>query len=145
MYIATQAYLLPNCSFKGTVSRDFRLLVFFMNQFPPSMKVYHYGHLEFFRKFAEIFAREYLRECSKKFEMTLMLFSGAWGKVVHEKNLKKKISWHCPFKGRVFKKFSKSTLDFRVILTVSPIRGVDDSLWVTNSFITHHHITDICR
>ncbi len=26
---------------KGTVSRDFRLLVFFMNQFPPSPLVYH--------------------------------------------------------------------------------------------------------
>ncbi len=41
---------------------------------------------------------EYLREFSKKFEMTLMLFLGAWGKVIHEKNLKQKISWHCPFK-----------------------------------------------
>jgi hypothetical protein len=28
---------------------------------------------------------EYLREFSKKFEMTLMLFSGAWEKVIHEK------------------------------------------------------------
>ncbi len=26
-----------------------------------------------------------------------MLFLGAWGKVIHEKNLKQKISWHCPF------------------------------------------------
>ncbi len=26
-----------------------------------------------------------------------MLLSGAWGKVIHEKNLKQKISWHCPF------------------------------------------------
>ncbi len=41
---------------------------------------------------------EYLREFSKKFEMTLLLFSGAWGKVIHEKNLKQKISSHCPFK-----------------------------------------------
>ncbi len=40
---------------------------------------------------------EYLRKFSKKFEMTLLLFSGAWGKVIHEKNLKQKISWHCPF------------------------------------------------
>jgi hypothetical protein len=40
---------------------------------------------------------EYLREFSKKIEMILMLFSGAWGKVIHEKNLKQKISWHCPF------------------------------------------------
>jgi hypothetical protein len=29
---------------------------------------------------------------SKKFEMTLMLFSGAWGKIIHEENLKHKIS-----------------------------------------------------
>ncbi len=27
-----------------------------------------------------------------------MLFSGGWGKMIHEKNLKQKISWHCPFK-----------------------------------------------
>ncbi len=27
-----------------------------------------------------------------------MLLSLAWGKVIHEKNLKQKISWHCPFK-----------------------------------------------
>jgi hypothetical protein len=30
--------------------------------------------------------------------MTLMLFSGAWGKIIHETNLKQKISCHCPFK-----------------------------------------------
>jgi hypothetical protein len=35
---------------------------------------------------------EYLREFSKKFEMILMLLSKAWGKVIHEKNLKQKIS-----------------------------------------------------
>jgi hypothetical protein len=28
----------------------------------------------------------------EKFEMTLMLFSGAWGKMIHGKNLKQKIS-----------------------------------------------------
>jgi hypothetical protein len=33
-----------------------------------------------------------LREFSKKFEMILMLLSGAWRKVIHEKNLKQKIS-----------------------------------------------------
>jgi hypothetical protein len=32
------------------------------------------------------------REFSKKFEMIQMLFSGAWGRVIHEKNLKQKIS-----------------------------------------------------
>ncbi len=27
-----------------------------------------------------------------------MVYSGVWGKVIHEKNHKSKISWHCPFK-----------------------------------------------
>ena len=40
---------------KGTVFRDFRLLVFFMNQFPPTT---YYGHFKFFRKLAEIFAAQ---------------------------------------------------------------------------------------
>ncbi len=40
---------------------------------------------------------KYLREFSKKIKMILMLFSGAWGKVIHEKNLKQKILWHCPW------------------------------------------------
>jgi hypothetical protein len=34
----------------------------------------------------------------KKFETTLMEYSGAWGKLIHQKTLKLKISWHCPFK-----------------------------------------------
>jgi hypothetical protein len=42
---------------------------------------------------------EYLRKFSKKFETTLMVYSGAWGKLIYEKNQKSKISWHCPFKG----------------------------------------------
>ncbi len=41
---------------------------------------------------------EYLRECSKTFKTTLMVYSGAWGKLVHEKNQKSKISRHCHFK-----------------------------------------------
>jgi hypothetical protein len=34
---------------------------------------------------------EYFRKFLKKFKMTLALFSGAWGKIIHEKNLKQKI------------------------------------------------------
>ncbi len=34
------------------------LLVFFMNQFPPSPRVFHLDHFKFFRKFAEIFASQ---------------------------------------------------------------------------------------
>ncbi len=52
-------YLFPHHTlFKGTVSRDFLLLVFFMNQFPPSPRVFHKDHFKFFRKFAEIFASQ---------------------------------------------------------------------------------------
>jgi hypothetical protein len=43
---------------KGTASRDFLLLVFFMNQFPPHPRVFHLDRFEFFRKFAEIFASQ---------------------------------------------------------------------------------------
>ncbi len=42
---------------------------------------------------------EYLREFSKKFETASTVYTqGAWGKLIHEKNQKQKISWHCPFK-----------------------------------------------
>jgi hypothetical protein len=34
---------------------------------------------------------KYLREFLKKFEMILMLFPGAWGKMIQEKNPKQKI------------------------------------------------------
>jgi hypothetical protein len=34
---------------------------------------------------------KYLCEFSKKFEIILMSFSGAWGRMIHEKNLKQKI------------------------------------------------------
>ncbi len=30
-----------------------------------------------------------------------MRYSGAGGKLIHEKNPKQKISWHCPFKSPV--------------------------------------------
>jgi hypothetical protein len=33
----------------------------------------------------------------KKFETALMGYSGAGGKMIHEKKLKSKILWHCPF------------------------------------------------
>ncbi len=44
--------------FKGTVSRDFLLLVFFMTQFPPHPSVFHLDRFKFIQKFAEIFASQ---------------------------------------------------------------------------------------
>jgi len=43
-------------------------------------------------------SRKYLHEFSKKFEVAIMVYSGAWWKLIHEKNQKSKITWHCPFK-----------------------------------------------
>ncbi len=40
------------------MSRDFFLLVFFMNKYPPSPRVSHWDHFKFFRKFKEIFASQ---------------------------------------------------------------------------------------
>ncbi len=57
-----------------------------MDQFPPSWHRW------------QTLSCEYLREFSKKFETTLMINSGAWGKLIREKNQKSKISLHCPFK-----------------------------------------------
>ncbi len=34
----------------------------------------------------------------EKFETVPLEYSGAGGKLIHEKNQKQKISWHCPFK-----------------------------------------------
>ncbi len=48
------------------------------------------------------------RRCkfSKKFETVLLEYSGAGGKLIHEKNQKQKISWHCPYKiGQMLKEF----------------------------------------
>ncbi len=51
-----------------------------------------------FRIFSCTLTSEYLRKFSKKFETVLMGYSGAGEKLIHEKNQKQKISWHCPFK-----------------------------------------------
>jgi hypothetical protein len=37
-------------------------------------------------------SREYLREFSKNFEMAVKVYTDAWGKLIHEKNQKSKIS-----------------------------------------------------
>jgi len=50
--------------FKGSLTRDFRIQVFFMNQCPPGPQVFHWSHFAFFRKFAEIFANYFLSPVS---------------------------------------------------------------------------------
>jgi hypothetical protein len=41
-----------------------------------------------------------------------MEYSGAGVKLIHEKNQKQKISWHCPFKVGSIKKISHFQLSF---------------------------------
>ncbi len=113
--------------FKGTVARDFRILVFSVS---PKLLSIPLGLFRFFfskirgdirssrcttgvvdtgGKFAPtapaslipVVHLDYLRELSKKMETTLMSSLGARGKVIHEKNLRQKISRHCPFKWTV--------------------------------------------
>ncbi len=56
---------LPSSShLQRSLTGDFRLQVFFMNQCPPGPQVFHWGRFEFCRKFAEIFANEYLSPVS---------------------------------------------------------------------------------
>ncbi len=50
--------------FKGSLTRDFRLQVFFINQCPPGLWVSHWDHFKFFRKFVEIFVNECLSAVS---------------------------------------------------------------------------------
>ncbi len=57
---------------------------------------------------------KYLREFSKKFETVLMEYSGAGGKLIHEKNQKQKISWHCPFNLSVSDKRQASSFKFTI-------------------------------
>jgi hypothetical protein len=64
---------------------------------------------------------EYLREFSKKLETALIVYSGAWGKLIHEKNRKSKISWHCPFKRLTWQggkeaKLAQLELDVHVVV-----------------------------
>ncbi len=51
-----------------------------MDQFPPSILVYHYGHFEFFRKFAEIFAAQATSKWKKSSsrKILIILFGHPW-------------------------------------------------------------------
>jgi hypothetical protein len=46
-----------------------------------------------------------------------MVYSGAWGKLINEKNLKSKISWHCPFKYRKLVIIDKKANYFHICIS----------------------------
>jgi len=54
---------------------------------------------------------EYIRE----FETDLIGYSGSWGILIHENNLKSKISWPCPFKR--FFCFSRTLILYKIYFT----------------------------
>jgi hypothetical protein len=68
----------------------------------------------------------------KKFEMILLLFSGAVGKMI-KKNVKHKTSWHCPFK----KEFG-ATLHFLVP------QCINDVLFAVNDGFSLHSLSRYC-
>ncbi len=83
---------------------------------------------------------EYLRKFSTKFETTLIGYSGVWGKLIHEKKQKSKISWHCPLKltgtdrryvlnvggtGRAFLPQKKTKKQFKPSLSFTPRHGLE--------------------
>ncbi len=82
-----------NIFLKGSLTRDFFLHCFSWISVPRAPG-YPIRIVSTFLKICE-----YIHEFSKKFETALMVYSKAWGKLMHEKNQKSKISWHCPFKG----------------------------------------------
>jgi hypothetical protein len=46
-----------------------------------------------------------------------MVYSGAWEKLIHEKNLTSKISWHCPFKYRKLVIIDKKANYFHIFIS----------------------------
>ncbi len=58
------AYQHRFATLKGSLTRDFRLQVFCINQCTPGLWVSHWDHFKFFRKFVEIFVKEYLSAVS---------------------------------------------------------------------------------
>ncbi len=72
-----------------------------------------------------------------------MGYSGAGGKLIHEKNQKQKISWHCPFKQsvvrinwkKIFKKFSKEGVSASLKTYRDPYLCLDLSMHVNKTTI----------
>ncbi len=57
-----------------------------------------------------------------------MVYSGAWGKLIHEKNQKSKISWHCPF-NKNNRKVVFVSFDYFMETWKTPRRTETDSLF----------------
>ncbi len=73
---------------------------------------------------------KYIRKFSKKIKTALMVYSGAWGKLIHGKNLKSKISWHYPFKPQIC---SAKSLPLSSIYTLYTL---DNYIYIRSTFCT---------
>jgi hypothetical protein len=67
--------------------------------------------------------------------MAQMIYSGAWGKLIHEKNQKSKISWHCPFNGVLWIGIALKPIRIRLSILM-PIRILHQvvTCWVIGTF-----------
>jgi hypothetical protein len=63
---------------------------------------------------------EYLGEFSKKFKKASMEYLGAWGTLIHEKNLKSKISCQTTFKQISYN--GRGHYRYRVLLTITGVQ-----------------------
>ncbi len=68
---------------------------------------------------------EYLREFSKKFETVLIGHSGVGGKLIHKKNQRQKISWHCSINCRWNIKEAIKAAKLKVAL----MEQIKDDIW----------------
>ncbi len=75
---------------------------------------------------------EYLREFSKKFETVLMVYSGVWSKLIHEKKQNSKISRHCPIN---MSEIYILSVCFTVLMFTQGQRWVS---FMVYSYATHH-------
>ncbi len=76
---------------------------------------------------------EYLRDFTKKIETALMVYSGAWGKLIHE-NQKSKISWHCPFER--FSSLESSIALQHVLLCISFLVYCPEHVTLKGSYLS---------
>ncbi len=65
-----------------------------------------------------------------------MVYSDAWGKLIHEKNQKSKISWHCPFKFLLLyyhSKFSSFSEIRNVVILGGKTISEKSNMWMAGS------------
>ncbi len=83
------------------------------------------------------FSCEDLGEFSTKFETALKGNSGAWKKLIHEKNLMSKISWHCNFNGNETNAivYSPRPAPFLPIVSLLPCKRLEFCQWYLRLWI----------